>query len=313
MPEEPEKEIIDIEDQNKIHTAAGERLNGLYSGFHALSLDYSYHIQNTWGGHKIDELRDNVLYRLFSSLFHCELLLREHNQIEKRLSQILANNPDKILAWVYPKNRHYEYAERQVSSIFDSIVFHAASIFDYMSILITFISLKDRDQTPMWGQTTRSARDRNNELHQKPVAKAIDRVDKDFVTRLYNHRSELIHRRADIVEHGFLIKPSTGKFTVRFLCSPKIRKTFKTFGEADKDYTLAYFSYWIVNTASGIIADLLLDLKADIVSNPPLSRHDLEKDGTRPILLGLQPGTNRAISPSATAWSNFQKYFPSQS
>jgi hypothetical protein len=81
MAEEPEKEIIDIGDQNETHNRAGARLNGLYHGFHALSLDYGYYIENTWGGHKIDELRDNVLYRLFSSVFHCELLLREHNQI----------------------------------------------------------------------------------------------------------------------------------------------------------------------------------------------------------------------------------------
>jgi hypothetical protein len=223
------------------------------------------------------------------------------------------NNPQQIFGQVYPfKNRHFEYAEKQVSAILDSIVFHAASIFDYMSIMITFISLRNRDQTTMWMQTTRSARDSNNELSKKPVAKTIDRIDKEFVGRLYDHRSELIHRRADILEHSFQLKPSTGKFNIRFVCSPRIRKTFKTFGSEDKDYTLSYFSYWVVNTASSVIAELLLALKADIISNRPFSRHDFNKEGSRPILIGVNPLTNTATSPSVESWAEFHKLFPPQ-
>jgi hypothetical protein len=310
MSQAPEKEIVDITDIQGRHTAASNQVNALYIGFHALSTDYSYHIENTYGGHKIDELRDNTLYRLFSSLFHCELLIREHNIIEQRLSAMLKNNPENILRWVYPKNPNYEYAERQVSAILDSVVFHIASIFDYMAILITFLSLKNKDQTLMWGQVANHARNPNGELHQKPVSMIIALIDKEFVSSLYDHRSELIHRRADIMENSFLIKPATGKFTARFICSTRVRKNFKIFGNPDKDYTVTYFAYWILHTISNTIAAILRSLRKDITSNPPFSRHNFERDPSKPILLLVDPQTGKAGNPSATAWANFELVFP---
>lgn len=309
MQSDPKKEIIDIADRGQAHNVAFSRLNALGRGFVALSLDYGFHLENNFGKHKINNLRDNIIYRLESALFHCELLMREHLAIEQHLKKVLANDPQKVLGFFYPKNPNFEIAERKASFIFDSIVFHTASIFDYVSILITFISLADRDQTLHWSKIAKSARDANHEFYKKPVAKTIDRIDRDFVTHLYAHRSELIHQRPGLSENAFQIQPLTGTFNIRFVASPKVHKTFRAHIEKDTDWTVSYFSYWIINKAAEVISELLLDLKTDIEKNSAFPQHTFA-DGSKPVLIYVDPITNEMQSPSTTVWPEFHKVFP---
>lgn len=309
MTDNPSKEIIDIADRNQTFKQTDDRLECLREGFYGLAMDYGFHIENTWGGqHKIFELRDNVIYRFFSSLFHCQLLLRQHYFIEQRLSDILKKEPSKILNPVYPKNPNFEYAEKEISAIFDSVVFHLSSIYDYISILINFICVKDKDQTPKWTQICKSARDTKNQLYQRDISKVIDKIDRDFAIRLYDYRSEIIHRNRDINEYSFGLKLNAGEFTVRFICSSKLRRTFKNFGEKDLDYTVSYFSMWLINKTADTIAELLVALKKDIENNS-LFPENTFKDGSKPFIVYADPETNQMKSPSVMNWEKFKKHF----
>jgi hypothetical protein len=91
--------------------------------------------------------------------------------------------------------------------------------------------MKDKDQTPKWKQIAREARDRKNELTKREVSKVINKVDHEFVLKLYDHRSEVIHRNFFLNQHFFQADVKSGRFEARFLCSDKLRKTFKSFGE----------------------------------------------------------------------------------
>ena len=310
MSSEQQKPIIDIGDRRQTHSDVAQRLKAMEAGFAGLSLDYGYYIENNFGPHKINDLRDNVLYRLESCLFHLELALREHDIIEAQLKHLAVNDPQKVFGFFYPKNPVFQASERKVSFIFDSIVFHAASSFDYISVLINFLSIKDRDKTPPWSSIASAANDPNHEIVTKPVAAAIVKADSEFVTKLYDHRSELIHRRADLSENAFNIIPSTASFDIRYLCPLRLRKTFKAFIEKEKYYTVGYFSAWIINKTLDIFAELILELKADIVAKPRFSRHNFDKNPHKPILLMVDPETNYASTPSSDAWNNFHKSFP---
>ena len=189
MTDKSPKKIIDLADRNQSFKDANDKLESLREGFYGLAMDYGFHIENTWGGeHKIFELRDNVIYRFFSSLFHFQLLLRQHYFIEQKFKDIIQKTPEKILNPVYPKNPNFEYAEKEISAIFDSIVFHLSSIYDYISIILNFICSKDKDQTPKWTQISKAARDSKNALSKKKISKIIDVVDRDFVIKLYDYR-----------------------------------------------------------------------------------------------------------------------------
>lgn len=284
-------QVIDIEDRNQAFKQTDDRLECLRDGFYALAMDYGFHIENTWGGqHKIFELRDNVIYRFFSSLFHCQLLLRQHYFIEQRLNDILKAQPSRILNPVYPKNPEFEYAEREISAIFDSIVFHLSSMYDYMSILINFICMKDKHQTPKWMQISKSARDQRNELSSKEIARIIDNIDRSFAIKLYDYRSDIIHRKRDTNEYSFELKAEQ-EFTVRFICSTKLRKAFKGFGESELEYTVAYFSMWLINKTADTIAELLHALRKEIETNSQFPQHTY-KEGDKPFLAYADPVTN---------------------
>ncbi|HVU98507.1 MAG TPA: hypothetical protein VHE34_24970 [Puia sp.] len=309
MSTRQDREIVDVDDFQKKFNETDEKLVALRQGFYALAMDFGFHIENTFGDHRIQELRDNVIYRFFSSMFHCQLLMREHHFIGEKLEALLKRDPQQILRDVYPANPHFEYAEKMVSSIVDSIVFHLSSVYDYMSILIHFVSHKDRDKTLMWSQICRSARDPKNTLYIRGVAKAIDTVDRSFAIKLYDHRSELLHRSADITLQAFQLKMDTGKFNIRFICTPQIRKTFKSFGEPDKDYTVSHFSFWLVNRTAETIGELLVALKHDIEQHSEFPHHTYA-DGSKPFIMLVDPITHRPQSPSKEHWERFHEHFP---
>lgn len=304
------KEIIDILDRKKTFTESDEKLVNLREGFTALSLDYGFHIENTWGGnHKIFELQENVIYRLFSSLFHYQLLLRQHSLIEHRIEERIKNDPDRYTKLIFPKKHpDFEYAEKEVSAIFDSIVFHLASIFDYVSILINFICISDKDQTPQWTSISKAARDAKNPLSKRAIAGIIDYLNKEFVIKLYDYRSDLIHKRSDINEYSFESRIETGELHARFICSNKIRKTFKTYGEKSCDYTVSHFSVWLIGKTADMIAKVLLSLKKEIKSDSKFPFHTFE-DGTKPFMMCVDPKTNLAGSPAIPHWEQFEQNF----
>ncbi|WP_428330324.1 hypothetical protein [Mucilaginibacter sp.] len=309
MPENQAKDIIDIRDRNQAFRQTDDRLDSLKEGFYALALDYGYHIENIFGGnHRIIELRDNVIYRLFSSLLHCQLLLQQHIIIERRLKDIYKDDPGKILNWVYPKNPNFEYAEKEISAIFDSVVFHLSAIYDYLGILINFICTKEKQQTPKWTTISKSARDINNSFNKKDIAAKIDEIDREFVIKLYDYRSEIIHRTRDTNEYSFDLKASTGDFTMRFTCSDKLRKSFKNFGEKDLDYTVAHFSMWLINRTAETIAEILGGLKKEIQTNSQFPFHTY-KDGNKPFIMYVNPETNVGESPSIINWDKFKAHF----
>jgi hypothetical protein len=308
MNEDNTAKLIDLEDRNASLKRLDNKLDALREGFMGLSLDYGFHIENTWGGnHKIFELRDNVIYRLFSSAFHFQLLLREHIFIEKKIVDIKIKDGAKMAQMIYGRHPYFGYAEQSVSALFDSVVFHLASVYDYMSILINFICVPEKEKTPSWTTLCKTARGRVNAFSGSEIAKAMDAMDREFVIKLYDHRSELIHRHADISKYLFDLKLDLEDTTSKFVCSQKIRRTFKHFGDKDVDYTVSYFSVWLIDKTSDTVAELIRKLKANVQKNSKFPFHTF-KDGSKPILIAVD-NNNTAVSPSLACWSKFDAWF----
>ena len=95
---------------------------------------------------------------------------------------------------------------------------------------------------------------------------------------------------------------------IRFVCSEKVRKTFKTFGEKEFDYTVSYFSVWIINKTAETIAELLVGLKKEIEDNSAFP-HQTFKDGSKPFIVYAYPKTNVMKSPSTPNWEKFRHHF----
>lgn len=97
----------------------------------ALAMDYKHYIDNSIRDNKIYTLRDNINYRLYSAKFHLEILFNHIRNIEKNVeNQTIIRNPNQV-----PIESFIPIYMQQITSLFDSFIYHTISVFDYISTL----------------------------------------------------------------------------------------------------------------------------------------------------------------------------------
>lgn len=277
---------IDINNSEEEFKKIDARLSLLSSRFLAISMDYKHYIDHNLSEHKIYELRDGVLYRFFSSRTHLGLLLRQHDIIESRIKDDVKNGSPMF----YVENYHQE-----VSAIFDSIIYHTVSIFDYLSTLANYISLKSQD-TLMWTQFLRSIRDPNNQLSSTKYAATVDLVAREFVDKLYDHRSLLIHKKGDLGNYNISYTlGGNDSVEIFFLAGSKLTKKFKELKEisVDNQITTRFVTFWILNKTIDKVTDILFSLKEEIKTNRKIET---------PMMFYLNPLTKEQQPISVNYW-----------
>jgi hypothetical protein len=264
-----EKKILDLGDINKEFSFLIEQINFLNERFMAISMDYQFYISGKFGNDRIFELRDNINYRLFSAQFHIELLLKHHLEIQQRFQNIYQKAPEKILAEVHPSNPIFDRADEEISSIFDSIVYHLVSVFDYLGTLTNFIFRTKPHDTLTWTSLASSCRDKTNILGKKTFSELISRLDNDFVKKLYNHRSHLIHRSGHINKSNISFKLYDGNFNVAYITTDGFNKNFTDLRKLTKEtrITIKFASAWLLQNSLLIISEILFSLKDEMKLN----------------------------------------------
>jgi len=302
----PKKTILDIDDRQKAFHSISTRLELLNEGFRALSADYSHHIEVTHGKeHDILKLKENIDYRLFSSQFHLELLLRQHFAIENRIEEIYQKDPKKVLNPVYPSHPLFDHCEREISSIFDSIIFHLASVYDYLSAIVNFICNKKNKSITKWSQLAKSCRGQGNIYSTLEISKILLEENDEFVDKLYKYRSRLIHEKSDINPISFTLKIASGKTNVKFLTTQPLTKNFKELKSksTENDFTVSYTSEWLIHKTITSIANILFGLKSHMEKVSTFPNH---VGGSDLILLYNDPETGFAEPASKPMWKNMK-------
>ena len=290
------KEIIDIENINKEFEKIRSRLRLLSDRFLAIAMDYKHYIDGSFKESKIYELRDSVQYRFFSAKFHVEMLLNHHLIIQNRLEESLKHDPHKITGDYFPFNPFFDIYQKEISSIFDSFIYHTVSVFDYISTLINYISGVNKEDTLMWTQLAKSIRDIKNNFSKKTFSETIDKIDKDFVGKLYDHRALIIHRKADISGYNVTLFLGTEeKIKARFLAGKNLIKSFSELKilSKEKNLTVNFVTFWILNKTIDKVTDILFALKKEIESN---SRN------VEPFMYYLDPKTKKSMPVSVNYW-----------
>jgi hypothetical protein len=263
----PRSAIIDIRDREKEFKRIDDRTDALRKGFTILSLEYEYYTKDTKGHEKLLELKENIVYRFFSAIYHLQLMLQQHPLIAKRFTDHFIKNPRSFEKHA-PKHREYSYAERQISALFDSVIYHLSSIYDYMSIFINFICIKDRDKTPKWTQMCQIARQSPQILRNEKMAEVILVLAQDLVSKLYKYRSRLIHEKADVCR--ILVIRTGSQFEPYFTCTETVRKLFgKYVQENDADYAITFMSMILIHETAQQVAVLTETLRRCIKQNAP--------------------------------------------
>jgi hypothetical protein len=299
------KILLDIDDRQKTFQLIAKGIELLNEGFRALYADYMHHIDVKTGKDEILKMKENIDFRLFSSQFHLELLLRQHFAIENRIQDIYQKDPSKVLNEVYPSHPLFDHCEREVTSIFDSIVFHLASVYDYLSAIVNFICNKKDKSITKWSQLTKSCRDKGNTYANKKIATIIVSENDTFVDKLYKYRSRVIHEKSDIHPISFSLKFASGKTDVKFITTESITKSFKFLKEkaSTHNVTVSYTSDWLIHETVNSILKILFGLKEEMELMSTFPNHI---GGSDLIMLYNDPETGFAGPVSKPMWADLK-------
>jgi len=229
----------------------------------AIGMDYKHYLDSSFNDKKIYEFRDNILYRLRATKLHINILVNLLNSLDQELTNIYSNENGQISMQIYFENR-----KTDISSLFDSVIFHIVSAFDYVSNLVGFLCIKNQKKIK-WTQFAKSVRDEKNELSQTNFSELIDNLDRTFIGRLYDHRSYLIHIGNDNGKSSLSIELMKGKVETKIIASSTFNKNFSELRELGKenDLSISFILFWLLNKTTESIIDIQFGLKEYMENN----------------------------------------------
>jgi hypothetical protein len=229
----------------------------------AIGMDYKQYIDSNFTDNKIYEFRDNTLYRLRATRLHINILVNLLNSLDQELTNLYSQNNGEINMHI-----HFENRKSDISSLFDSVIFHIISAFDYVSNLVSFLSLKNQKKVK-WTNLAKSVRDPKNELFKANFSKLIDELDRTFIGRLYDHRSYLIHIGNDNKKSSLSIELIKGKVETEIISSSTFNKNFSELRELGKnnDLSISFVLLWLLNKTTNSIIEIQFSLKEHMEKN----------------------------------------------
>ncbi|MDP3945234.1 MAG: hypothetical protein Q8Q51_05015 [Lutibacter sp.] len=255
----------------------------------AIGMDYKHYLVSNFNDVKIYEFRDNILYRLRATKLHINILVNFLNSLDQELTNIYSQENGQINMQI-----HFENRKSDISSLFDSVIFHIISAFDYASNLVGYLSLKNQ-QKVKWTKLAKSVRDQQNELSRTNFSKLIDDLDRTFIGRLYDHRSYLIHIGNDSGKSSLSIELINGKVETKIISSSTFNKNFSELRELgkDNDLSISFVLFWILNKTTESIIDIQYGLKEYMEKN---KKNDI------PFMFMIGPN-NEVLPISTNYWS----------
>lgn len=303
------QKVITINDPNEKLQEIEQLIKTIFNGFIAVAMDYGYHINNVFGSsekekQKIYELRDNMSYRLRSSKLHFYLLLRCKIETEHRFSEMLKNDP-QIFNGFYSGNPYFEFAADEIMGIYDSIIFHLSSSFDYLAMLIQFVFGENHQKKLQWITLAKLCYSNNSEFQKRIFKENIQNVDRDFVSKFNDYRAELIHRKKSTSYANVTWELHSGKVDTHFVCSENIKTHLKKIINKDNNYCITIVSYEAIKQTVLNIANVLEGINCEFRTN--YNPHSPVMNGGAQII-SMSEGSPFSESPSLSYWNDFMKY-----
>jgi len=287
--------LIDIEGYQKEVEIMNKEIKVLFHRFMALAMDYQFYKNKSFMQQDIYKLRDEVHYRFKSVRVQVQVLFRHQQQINEHLDNVYKKNREEIFKDYWPSHPLFDQAQEEISCLFDSFIYHLTSIFDYIGNLTNYMFGKNTQQAMNWNGLAKSTRDSENEFSLKSFANTIKGIDNQFVTKLYKHRSTLIHERIDIFGSIKYTTKNQETFFCKFISTQSFNKHFselKILGK-EKYITIDYVIFWLFRQTSNYINQILFSLKKELELNP---------EPINSPTIGLAGPMGRLTSPSEIYW-----------
>ncbi|WP_305952838.1 hypothetical protein, partial [Emticicia oligotrophica] len=268
-----EKGYLDIDEKIELPLLLN-RVNLLHSRCKALSLDYgNYYTNNLYVSEKAKDFKEivlNIQFRLNCAVFHIELLCNYVNEIEYNLNEI--TEYDYI--YLSSKSLNFYY-------IFDSIIYHITSLFDYISTIVNFV-LENNQKFVKWNSLVKTYQHKKNDIY-----KYAYEINQKFVNYLFEIRSILIHEKiiTSVVPYEMTFSTSGVKHSFKIPTPKPILKYFKKLHSQSEENELSikYSSFHIMQETIEYITDILFLLKNHIEQNKKFDKMDvfIEENGVK--------------------------------
>lgn len=298
-------EFLDIDDRQSDYNLIYRQTFRAELGIRSIGLTYHDHSSDEKSFENVFILKDNIEYRLFSAAHQYRMFLQGLDYAEKFLQEKEKEN----IGVIYPMgNPYFNQMENELSSIFDSIIFHLSSVFDYLSHAICYMYFTNKQDTLYWTKLVKKAR--GDMKGSFDMCAKIDEVDRRFVGRLYDYRSRLLHNKRD--KHDFeAIKLHDLSFRLKILASQTCLKHFsevKKSNPENKKITLCYLSSWLIKQSFIEIENILDAIKIDLEKNSKFNQNLVKGGkGKMGMFIYMNPETHRAEPSSNGFWKEYKE------
>jgi hypothetical protein len=261
MSKRSKKEIVDIINKKETIDSLGQEIHFIHGLLIDVGMDYTNKIQGNISNHDIFKLRDKILYRLRSIQFHYSLILNIYDYWSVELNRRdRPEGPRDMIIW----NRSSD----ELYSLFDSLIFHTVSLFDYIANMIDYICLGKKQRNLKWPNVVKSARDRNNSFSNTDIAKHIIKINVEWLDKFYKHRSEVIHHKIDLGGTTLTHNLMQGQRDMKHYAPKGFIDYFIPLKNKNKecDYTLQYVGYILIKETIQT-TKLIMRLIKDYIEN----------------------------------------------
>ncbi len=213
---------LDISDINISFEEIIKEINHIKNRMTGLGIEFI----NKMDGNLISEknkrfmtIRNSIQYRLNAVHFHYTQLLDIQKRFQERIDKDPFDNEKSIKLMILGSEQQY--------ALFDSIIFHIVSLFDYLACLINYSCSGKYESKLMWNGIIRTARDQNSFLANSGLKTILQKWNNEFVDALYSHRSNLIHYNMDFGNAGYTMDLMKGKAALEIEAPYRFVKNFR--------------------------------------------------------------------------------------
>ncbi len=206
-------------------------------------------------------IRNSIQYRLNAIYFHFTLLL----DIQKDY-HIEINKPP------FDKDKSIDYLIKggnQQYAVFDSIVFHIVSLFDYIACLINYSCSGKYESRIMWNGIVKTSFDSQNYLSNSKLKEIVQKWNNDFIDVLINHRSDIIHYSMDSGNTSYVFDIDKGKRFLYFEAPYKFVRNFRELKKLSKENNIMinYAVDWLIGKTIQAVNDIVNGVSLFIEAN----------------------------------------------
>jgi len=257
--------ILDVEEVESALKVVDQAIRELSDNLIGVGVDHINKIVGDLSDYDIYHLRDNIMYRVHSIRFHLVLLLRtrQHNEVK-----IHSGHPHKAILMNAQRDEQM--------AVFESIVFHSCSLFDYLGNIVDYVAAGHKRKKLQWRGAAKAARDKNNPLHNSPLATTIDKHSRQWIDKLYDYRSDLIHFKSDPCDVIYTHTGRDGKHEIIVFAPSRFVKSIAVLREKSKTHKLSllFAAFWLVEYSTNSTLDIIGDLREHMEMNRRVKEED---------------------------------------